>query len=203
MRRDEARISEWTRAAVIALAALWVGGTLLAPALASRALGHPHAPAPNVELNAALNDSGPPDLTSMMLVSSLYRAYRPVCHQLSGRSFHVDGYPVAVCARCFGIYSGFLLGLIVYPLVRGRGRTDMPPRLWLILALAPVSVDFLGGLAGAFENTHASRLITGALAGAAGAFYIMPGLICMALSWSRSRREARAARTRREALPGQ
>ncbi|HYP29329.1 MAG TPA: DUF2085 domain-containing protein [Blastocatellia bacterium] len=195
MRRHEARIFEWTRAAVIALAAVWAGGTLLAPVLASRALGDPHAPAPS--------DSAPPDLTSMTVVASLYHAYAPACHQLSERAFHINGYPLAVCARCFGIYSGFLFGLIIYPFVRSLARTDMPRRLWLILALAPVSIDFLGGLTGAFENTHASRLITGALAGAAGAFYIMPGLICMTLSWGRSGPAAGAVRPRREALPEQ
>ena len=30
-----------------------------------------------------------------------------ICHQISERSFHVDGAQLPVCARCLGIYAGF------------------------------------------------------------------------------------------------
>jgi len=45
-------------------------------------------------------------------------AFSPLCHQEPARSFQVDGHPMAVCARCTGIYLGFLLGLITVMLFR-------------------------------------------------------------------------------------
>ncbi|HVF88619.1 MAG TPA: DUF2085 domain-containing protein [Blastocatellia bacterium] len=186
MKRREARISARVFAATVALAALWVAGILLAPLLSGR---DPGIPDPLVS-----NDHTPPGFKAETLVSSLYNAYKPVCHQLSDRSIHISGHPMAVCARCFGIYSGFLLGLLIYPLARTLTRTDMPPRLWLIIALAPAGVDFFGGLSGAFENSAASRLVTGLILGTAGAFYIMPGLICMTRDWRGSSSPAGAAR---------
>ena len=193
MKTGEAKISAWAFQATVALTALWIGGILLAPALADRALADPHAPA---------SISGTPDLNMMALASVLYDLYKPVCHQLSDRAFHLSGYPLAVCARCLGIYSGFLFGLIVYPFAFSLTRTDTPPRQWLILALVPLGVDFFGGFVGAFENSSASRLITGLIAGVAGAFYIMPGLVGMALSLRGSGPAARAT-AGREVSPEQ
>ena len=116
------------------------------------------------------------------LVSLLARAYGRVCHQLDDRSFHIAGHPLAVCSRCFGIYVGYLAGLIVYPLTRSLTKTELPHRLWLIVALVPIAVDFAGGFLGIFENTLASRALTGLIAGAAGAFYTLPGLVSLAAS---------------------
>jgi hypothetical protein len=37
---------------------------------------------------------------------AVYRAFGMVCHQISARSFHVEGFQLAVCARCFGSRGG-------------------------------------------------------------------------------------------------
>ena len=116
------------------------------------------------------------------LLSLLARAYGRVCHQLDDRSFHIAGHPLAVCSRCFGIYVGYLAGLIVYPFTRSLTQTELPHRSWLIVALVPIAVDFAGGYLGIFENTLASRALTGLVAGAAGAFYTLPGLVSLAAS---------------------
>ncbi len=116
------------------------------------------------------------------LLSLLAHAYGRVCHQIADRSFHIAGHPLAVCARCFGIYVGYLAGLIVYPFARSLTQTELPPRSWLIAALVPVAVDVAGGYLGIFENTLASRALTGLIAGAAGAFYTLPGLVSLAAS---------------------
>jgi uncharacterized membrane protein len=150
----------------LALALAWVGGIVAAPFLHPQAAGAPH------KLTAATGGE-------VSLASLFYYAYGTVCHQVSDRSFHVDGRPLAVCARCFGIYAGYLVGLTAYPLARRLDRTDTPRRAWLALALVPVAVDLIGGVIGAFENTHASRFATGALAGAAAAFYTLPGLVAV------------------------
>src|ERR671913_225429 len=47
----------------------------------------------------------------------LYGVFHAVCHQIAERSFHVDGHALAVCSRCTGIYAGFMLSALLYPLV--------------------------------------------------------------------------------------
>jgi uncharacterized membrane protein len=107
----------------------------------------------------------------------LYEMFGRVCHQIPERAFYIEGQPLAVCARCTGIYFGFAAGVFVYPLVRSLGRGDTPARKWLLLAAAPTLLDFALGFFGLLENTHLSRSLTGALMGAVAAFYVVPGLL--------------------------
>ncbi|HEX9934586.1 MAG TPA: DUF2085 domain-containing protein, partial [bacterium] len=54
--------------------------------------------------------------------------FGPVCHQIPERSFKILGYPLAVCARCTGVYVGFLLGAIAFPAFQ-RKKTVKTPSL--------------------------------------------------------------------------
>lgn len=117
-----------------------------------------------------------------LLALSLRRAFAFACHQIPERSFHLGGVPLSVCARCWGIYCGFAAGVALHPLalriVTGSFvTTDVPARRWLVLAVLPTSIDFLLGFAGLWENTHWSRALTGALAGAGAACFVVPGVI--------------------------
>jgi uncharacterized membrane protein len=109
--------------------------------------------------------------------SFVYRGFAGLCHQQAERSFAVGGHALAVCARCTGIYAGFAACALVYPLVRDLRRADAPARRWLALALLPTAVDFLLNVTGLWPNTHASRALTGAVAGAGAAFFALPGLV--------------------------
>jgi uncharacterized membrane protein len=107
----------------------------------------------------------------------LYQMFSRLCHQIPERAFFLEGYPLAVCARCTGIYLGFAAGVLIYPLVRSLKRGDTPPRRWLLLAAVPTLSDFALGFFGVVANTHWSRSLTGALLGAVAAFYVVPGLM--------------------------
>ena len=107
----------------------------------------------------------------------IYRAFSFVCHQIPDRSFHLAEHQFAVCSRCTGLYAGFAVAALSYPLVRSLRNTDTPPRLWLILAAVPLVIDFALGYFSIWENNHLSRFTTGALLGAVAVFYIIPGLI--------------------------
>src|SRR5688500_9199997 len=100
----------------------------------------------------------------------VYEAFSHVCHQAPERSFYLAGYPLAVCARCTGLYIGFATAVIFYPVVTSLKRTHTPERKWLFLAAAPLAIDFFLGIFGVWENNHASRLLTGALLGAVSIF---------------------------------
>jgi uncharacterized membrane protein len=122
---------------------------------------------------------------------TIYRAFSYVCHQIPERSFFLEEHPLAVCARCTGLYAGFTVAALAYPLVRSLKQTSAPPRKWLFLAAAPLAIDFALGFLGIWENTHSSRFITGALLGSVSVFYVMPGLMDLSLrAWGAKRQDA-------------
>lgn len=110
--------------------------------------------------------------------SLIYRSFSYVCHQIPARSFQFAGHQLPVCARCLGLYAGFFVGALIYPIVSSLSTKTpaMPARRWLLLALVPTVVDFGLDFLGWWENTHASRVSTGLLLGAALSFYVLPGL---------------------------
>lgn len=121
----------------------------------------------------------------------IYRAFGYVCHQIPERSFFIAGHKFAVCARCTGLYAGFTVATLFYPLLRSLRQTEAPPRKWLFLAAAPLAIDFALGFFGIWENTHSSRFATGALLGAVSVLYVMPGLIDLSLrKWGKSADQA-------------
>jgi len=111
------------------------------------------------------------------IASPIYKAFSFVCHQIPERSFHLSGHLFGVCSRCTGLYVGFAVAALVYPLARSLKRTDTPSRLWLILAALPLSLDFALGYFSIWQNAHLSRFSTGALLSSVALFYIMPGLV--------------------------
>ena len=112
---------------------------------------------------------------------TVYEAFSHFCHQTPERSFYIAGYPLAVCARCTGLYVGFAAALAFYPVMTSLKRTHAPERKWLFIAAAPLAIDFALGFFGVWENSHLSRFLTGALLGAISVFFIMPGLVQLSL----------------------
>jgi uncharacterized membrane protein len=130
-------------------------------------------------LAAANNYSG--------FASTIYRAFGTLCHQLSDRSFFIEGHKLAVCARCTGLYAGFTLVLILYPLLRPLRSTTLPQVKWLFIAAAPLFIDVAVTFLSIWENTHRSRLLTGMLLGGVTVLYVMPGLVELSMRISRTK----------------
>ena len=117
----------------------------------------------------------------------IYHAFGIFCHQRPDRSYFIEGHKLAVCSRCTGLYAGFAITLLVYPLVRSLRNNVNPPRTYLILAAVPLGIDFSLTFLGIWENTHTSRLLTGALLGSVAVFYVMPGIVDLSLrAWRAS-----------------
>ena len=113
----------------------------------------------------------------------IYHGLSGACHQMPERAFWIAGHPLAVCARCTGIYAGFALAVLLYPLAaRCLPTHGTPRREWLVLALAPTAFDFTLGITGLWANTHLSRSLTGAWLGAWLAFYVVPGVLEISLN---------------------
>jgi len=104
-------------------------------------------------------------------------AFSYLCHQIPERSFHLAGNKFAVCSRCTGLYGGFALAMLGYPLMRSLKRTDTPRIIWLVLASLPIAIDFSLGYFSIWQNNHFTRFTSGALLGAVAAFFVVPGVV--------------------------
>jgi uncharacterized membrane protein len=96
-----------------------------------------------------------------------HMAFSQLCHQQAGRSLELGGLPMAVCSRCFGIYSSFSLALIVMPILIVLGlRYHHPWAIrFIVISIIMIGIDFIGNLFGFWINTHLSRIILGSSLG--------------------------------------
>jgi uncharacterized membrane protein len=133
------RASRLLLGTVAGLAGLWTAGVVLAPWLAA-------------------HDS--------VLGGWLRLLYRPGCHQIADRCLDLGFGPMAVCARCAGLYLGGTLALLW---TTARNLAFRPRPLWLAVVAAPTVLDFFAGQIGfpSFGNwtRFAVALPLGALAG--------------------------------------
>lgn len=101
----------------------------------------------------------------LVVAFALQRSFALVCHQHPERSFWLFGAPVAVCARCLGIYIGAGFGLLV--------RTSRRLALRILIAAAAINaIDAATELAGLHGNWMMVRFGLGMMLGAAGALLI-------------------------------
>jgi uncharacterized membrane protein len=77
--------------------------------------------------------------------SWLRLAFAPTCHQQPDRCLDLGDGPLAVCARCAGLYVGGLLGLLATVLSGVRRR---PTASVLLAASLPTVLDVAVGLIG-------------------------------------------------------
>ena len=110
------------------------------------------------------------------LNSLIYSAFAPTCHQIPSRSFHICGFPLAVCGRCTGIYVGFLAGMLAVPLLKAIGRTRPPTILPLIVWTFPLAADAAANFFGIWSSGIWLRFGVGFLWGTILPFYLLAGL---------------------------
>ena len=119
----------------------------------------------------------------------LYAALSPVCHQLPGRSFTIQGLPWAACHRCSGLYLGLAAAALApasfFSAVHRRRR------LWAGAGIAPALVDFSLTYFGIWENTALSRFGSGLAIGLVLSVFVVSGIA-----------ELAARRAVRDAPPG-
>jgi uncharacterized membrane protein len=114
------------------------------------------------------------------LGDGIHHAYGFLCHQIPGRSFWILDGPLAVCARCFGIYFGLLIGALVLPLGGGLKDDGMISAVWILASLIPMGTDWALTYFGVWENTGMSRFVTGGVVGLACGYTITKSIIGLA-----------------------
>ena len=95
-----------------------------------------------------------------------YHFFDSVCHQLPERSYSVNGVQMAVCSRCFGIYTSLFSGWLLMPLfvLLGLKKRKVLIRIFSI-ALGMNLIDILGNNFELWTNTLTSRMLMGILFG--------------------------------------
>ena len=84
--------------------------------------------------------------------------------------------PFAVCARCTGIYTGFLIGLLLFPMIIFVKKDFHLSRKFFLIMIIPLIIDVLISLTGFWQNTFLSRYITGLILGSVTALLVVPGI---------------------------
>jgi len=104
----------------------------------------------------------------------IYSAFSSVCHQLPERSFFLFGQKLAVCARCTGMYSGFAIATILFPILRGIDYRKIPSPWFLIISIIPIAIDGGIQLITEYESNNVLRFATGFIFGFIVIFYLLP-----------------------------
>jgi len=76
-----------------------------------------------------------------VLAGLSYLVFTPFCHQLPDRSFHLLGVPLAVCARCTGIYLGIFIGAFSFRIGAKAPRTFVATSFFADRMSAPEVAD--------------------------------------------------------------
>jgi len=116
-----------------------------------------------------------------------YAVLSPVCHQIPSRSFFLWDYPLAACGRCLGIYSGFFIGVLLYPFLKGLSNTTLPKTKTFIFFSLPIVFDTFGNFLSLWMTPNIPRFIVGFLWGLILPFYFIPGITDFVLSIGQSK----------------
>jgi len=106
----------------------------------------------------------------------IYAVFSPTCHQIPSRCLTLYGNPLAVCTRCLGIYAGFFLGTILFPVVRGLPSESLPKAKFLVFMSLPIVIDAAANVVLLWASPHWLRLSAGLIWGAILPFYFIPGI---------------------------
>ncbi len=103
--------------------------------------------------------------------------FRSFCHQIPERSLRLLGVLLPVCARCSGIFLGFLAGWSFLPGLPKRMRDRSASDTFLLLGLGPMAIDGSLNYLGLVNSPNPLRLFTGLLFGATTARALWPALL--------------------------
>ena len=97
--------------------------------------------------------------------------FKIMCHGIPHRCLTIFDTPMPICARCTGIYVGFLSGLLLFPMFRRASERVM--RIVMTVVAVPMLIDGVTQAAGLRESTNPLRLATGLTLGAAFGLWVL------------------------------
>ena len=107
-----------------------------------------------------------------------------LCHQLPDRSFFIHEHQTPLCARCTGMYLGFLTGL-AFLIIRRRTHAARMPSTSIVSALIGFitimgidglnsTISVIPGAPQLYHTTNIHRIVTGSLFGLAMCMLFFP-----------------------------
>lgn len=103
---------------------------------------------------------------SIPFISWQFQIFEILCHQDPTRSYLFNGQQMAVCSRCLGIYSSFVIGILLMPIF--ALFMELKYRYYfrfLITTIILNLADVIGNFIGLWTNTNMSRFLFGILFG--------------------------------------
>lgn len=103
-----------------------------------------------------------------------HEIFSHICHQKGDRCLTLGGTALPVCARCFGIYLGIVLGCVGQLFLDLRARLTSTA-LWAVVAGATFAngLDVLLELVHVYTNLLSLRFVLGLCLGAAVALFVL------------------------------
>lgn len=95
-----------------------------------------------------------------LFAKAIYTLGDVYCHQLSDRSFELNGNQMPFCARDVALFVGLVIGMMMALSMNLR-----PDIFILILGLTPLAVDGSMQILSSYESSNLIRVITGLLGG--------------------------------------
>lgn len=93
-----------------------------------------------------------------------------ICHQKTKRSFIILKHQIPLCARCMGIYFGYIIGLITILIVE---KEFIFNHIFIIIIITLLTyLDGFIQYRTKYESNNIFRLITGTLSGTATIYLI-------------------------------
>ena len=106
--------------------------------------------------------------------------FSEICHQIPGRSPHIQGVQLAACDRCFGMYAALAAAPFLALSLRPWNSWIQHRAKHLILAgLIVLATDWGGDIVGLWTNTPWSRALTGAVFGCVAGYFLVCAIISL------------------------
>ena len=86
--------------------------------------------------------------------------FRVLCHGIVARCLILWGAPMPICARCFAIYTGLVIGTLLFA-ATWKWIDPLVMRILLVLSAVPIGIDGITQAVGLRQSTNALRLATG------------------------------------------
>lgn len=104
------------------------------------------------------------------------------CHQISSRSFSLNGNQLPICIRCVGIFAGIPLGILFSLITKTKTGQALVKEVIILIGIGilPIVIDGGGQLIGFWESSSLSRTVTGFMGGITISYLLMIclGIIC-------------------------
>lgn len=106
--------------------------------------------------------------------------FSEICHQIPGRSPHIQGVQLAACDRCFGMYAALAAApFLALGLRPWNSWIERHAKYLVAGSLIVLATDWGGDIVGLWTNTPWSRALTGAVFGCVAGYFLVCAIISL------------------------